>query len=93
MATAVGVLLTLHPGVAGICGLVWGGVFYGTRYASLAALVAAGVLPIVAFFLGDKPFFYFTFFCTALVFSRHHSNIRRLIQGKESKVGTHSEGK
>lgn len=65
-----------------------------TKYVSLGSLLAAVSLPVVVFFLGDVlctqrglgPVFYLSLFVAVLIIARHHANIRRLLQGKESKL-------
>lgn len=68
-----------------------------TKYVSLGSLLAAVSLPVVVFFLGDVlctqrglgPVFYLSLFVVVLIIARHHANIRRLLQGKESKLSLH----
>ena len=68
-----------------------------TKYVSLGSLLAAVSLPVVVFFLGDVlctqrglgPVFYLSLFVAVLIIARHHANIRRLLQGKESKLSLH----
>ena len=68
-----------------------------TKYVSQGSLLAAVSLPVVVFFLGDVlctqrglgPVFYLSLFVAVLIIARHHANIRRLLQGKESKLSLH----
>ena len=68
-----------------------------TKYVSLGSLLAAVSLPVVVFFRGDVlctqrglgPVFYLSLFVAVLIIARHHANIRRLLQGKESKLSLH----
>ena len=68
-----------------------------TKYVSLGSLLAAVSLPVVVFFLGDVlctqrglgPVLYLSLFVAVLIIARHHANIRRLLQGKESKLSLH----
>ena len=68
-----------------------------TKYVSLGSLLAAVSLPVVVFFLGDVlctqrglgPVFYLSLFVAVLIIARNHANIRRLLQGKESKLSLH----
>lgn len=90
VATSAGALLGLAP-LAVVIGLsVWAAFFFTLRYVSLASIIAAAsivasgwflyrdrgpLLPVVLSVLG------------ALVIARHHANIRRLLNGTESRFG------
>lgn len=87
VATSAGVLLGLMPMVALAGAAVWVVLFYGTRFVAIASMGAALSLPILVFIF-DREFnalFYFTLVIAALVVLRHHTNIRRLIDGTEHK--------
>ena len=86
VATFIGVLIGMYWPAAAWFGVVWLAVAAGTRYSSLAALCAtAGV---VLFYLvtgwAGLPFI---LVMAALIFLKHHANIRRLREGRESKIG------
>ncbi len=90
VATTVGVLLGLMPVSLLISAVVWVAVFYGSRYVSLASLLAAAVLPVSVWFFkvwhgGDWLLFYFSLFAVALIFWRHRGNIVRLLKGTEAR--------
>jgi glycerol-3-phosphate acyltransferase PlsY len=95
VATALGVLLGFNF-ILGLAVLAtWFLVAYLFRYSSLAALVAAasaplyGVFPI---FLQNK-LLLATFIMSSLLIWRHKSNIKNLLDGTESKIGSKkSEG-
>ena len=88
VATALGVLLALSPVTALLCTLVWLVMAFGFKVSSLAALVATVCAPIFAFFMmPHASWAWTTVFIAALVLYRHKSNIKNLIQGKESKIG------
>lgn len=88
VATAVGILLALSWPTACICALVWLVMAFGFKVSSLAALVATLLSPLVAcFFMADQSWCYATIVIALLVLYRHKSNIRNLLQGKESKIG------
>lgn len=89
VATLVGVLF----GTCWILGLA----FMGTwliiaaifRYPSLAGLTAAATAPIYTAFVLDSPWFIANNMLMAiLLFWRHTSNIKKLLNGKEDKIGT-----
>ena len=88
VATLIGVLF----GTYWLLGLA----FMGTwlliavifRYSSLAGLTAATTAPIYTAFLLDSPWFIASNMLMAiLLFWRHTPNIKKLISGKENKIG------
>lgn len=89
VATAAGVLL----GASGWLGLatlgVWLGVAFTTRYSSLAALCAALAAPGLAFVLGLAPYWVLSSSVMSLLLIwRHKDNIKRLLSGQESRIGS-----
>ena len=87
VATFVGIVLAYEPVMALICVLAWiltAGIF---RYSSLASLVAAiaGVI-YASLFLTNFAGSIFVLIAI-LIFWRHSSNIRHLIDGNEPKIG------
>ncbi|MEN3791300.1 glycerol-3-phosphate 1-O-acyltransferase PlsY [Fulvimarina sp. MAC3] len=87
VATYIGVLLGLLPWLALVFAVFWLSVAKLTRYSSLAALVATVAVPIAALLLGAPIIALFTGLMTLLVFWRHRTNIRRLLDGSEGKIG------
>jgi acyl phosphate:glycerol-3-phosphate acyltransferase len=86
VATATGGFLVLMPVAILIAAAVWGATFYGTRYVSLASILAAATLPIAAFFLHEPRLLLgVTVLIGLLVIVRHRTNIQRLLNGTESK--------
>ena len=89
VATALGVLLALSWPVALICAAVWLLMAFGLKISSLAALVATVVSPLAAVFLVEPPSWQAAISVIAmLVLLRHRSNIRNLLSGRESKIGS-----
>jgi glycerol-3-phosphate acyltransferase PlsY len=89
VATYIGVLIGMHWPAALWFGIIWAGVALGTRYSSLAALCAtAGV--VLYYLVTGWAGLPFVFIMSALVFLKHHANIRRLLEGRESKIGARS---
>ncbi len=89
VATAAGVLL----GASGWLGLatlgVWLGIAFTTRYSSLAALCAAIASPGIAFLLGLTPEWILSIsVMSGLLVWRHKDNIKRLLGGQESRIGS-----
>jgi glycerol-3-phosphate acyltransferase PlsY len=88
VATGLGVLSVYSPFSAIITLLVWVAVAVITRYSSLAAIAAVGVLPItVALVDFSKIKIIFAILYAILIISRHKENIKRLFEGEESKIG------
>jgi acyl phosphate:glycerol-3-phosphate acyltransferase len=89
VATAAGVLLALD-GRVGLASLAtWLAIAFATRYSSLAALVTAMLAPVYAYFLiGDPPVVVLVAVMSVLLIWRHRSNIAKLLNGTESKLGS-----
>ena len=86
VATTLGVLLAIAWPVGVVACLVWLLIAFTLRYSSLAALVAIGISPLVAWGLADEARAILALLLAVLVFLRHHENIRRLSTGTESKI-------
>jgi glycerol-3-phosphate acyltransferase PlsY len=93
VATALGVLIGIHP-LLGLAVLVtWLLVAYFSRYSSLAALVAAVAAPVYyGIALGADTILASIVVMSALLLYRHASNISNLMAGKESKIGSKAAG-
>jgi glycerol-3-phosphate acyltransferase PlsY len=88
VATALGVLLGLSGALAGITAGIWFAVVLFTRYSSLAALAAAAVAPLLAdWLLGRTEITVIVGIMCGVLIYRHKSNIRKLLDGTESRVG------
>ena len=87
VATTAGVMAGLSPFLLAGCLAVWVIVFAVWKYVSLASIIAATALPILAVLTGKD--LVFIIFCAILcivgVYS-HRSNIKRLISGEEKKI-------
>jgi glycerol-3-phosphate acyltransferase PlsY len=89
VATFIGVLIGVNWPVAALFGLVWLAVAVFTRYSSLAALVATAAVVLFYVVTGwiGLPFIVVM---AALLVLKHQANIRRLLDGQESKIGARS---
>ena len=87
VATYLGVLLGLFWQGALIFAAVWLIVAYTSRYSSLAALVAAVIVPIALYILGVHQIAALFLILTIIVFIKHRANIQRLVSGTEGKIG------
>jgi glycerol-3-phosphate acyltransferase PlsY len=59
-----------------------------TRYVSLGSIVACAAFPVAAFIKGNGPIFtMFAAILGILAITRHNANIKRLLNGTESKIG------
>lgn len=92
VATGAGVLAAIDPSVIGIVLGIWGVTMVLTRYVSLSSIVAAVALPLVHLALNgwaaEEHLIHAGFFTviTLIVVSAHRANIRRLLNGSESRV-------
>jgi glycerol-3-phosphate acyltransferase PlsY len=87
IATSAGVLLALVTSSLLIILAVWVVVLALTRYVSLASICASATLPFAAWITGET----FTMVAitgglTALAIYKHKANIRRLLNGTESRI-------
>ncbi|MFO1497189.1 MAG: glycerol-3-phosphate 1-O-acyltransferase PlsY [Verrucomicrobiota bacterium] len=88
IATSAGVLLGWLPWALAIVLGLWGIVFGVSRYVSLASITAALALPLAAWVTGGSPrMIGIAAMVGALAIYKHHSNIRRLINGTEHRFG------
>jgi acyl phosphate:glycerol-3-phosphate acyltransferase len=86
VATFGGSLLGVAPVVGAIGAGVWIGLFLAFRYASLASILAALALPIVAVALGESwPVVAYTAGAGAGIIFVHRANIGRLRAGTENR--------
>ena len=100
VATAAGTLVPLAPLPALAALRVWVVAFKISRYVSLASIIAAAAVPLAAFglrFGGINPFPLVLYdslqtvllgvciVLAVLIIGKHHSNIRRLLNGTENR--------
>ena len=87
VATFLGVVLALAPLVGLVTCAIWLLVAKVSKISSLSALVAAALAPAWLAVLGPPGSVWLGIALAALVFARHHANIRRLIDGTEPRIG------
>jgi glycerol-3-phosphate acyltransferase PlsY len=88
VATAAGIILALHWPLGLALGALWMVMALGFRISSLAALTTAALMPLGAFYVfGNAPTAWAMVPISMLLFWRHRSNIRQLLDGKESTIG------
>jgi glycerol-3-phosphate acyltransferase PlsY len=90
VATAAGILLALNLWLGLGAIITWIVVFYCFRYSSLAALITALFAPFYSglIFGIASPLFGAVCVMSVLLIYRHHQNIRNLIAGKETRLGS-----
>ena len=87
VATYIGLLLGVYwPAMLIFCA-VWLTVAFATRYSSLAALTASAVTPPALYQLGRPGPAALFFVLSLLLWFMHRTNIRRLMNGTEGKIG------
>jgi acyl phosphate:glycerol-3-phosphate acyltransferase len=88
VATAAGVLMGLNPWLGTATLVSWLIVAAFFRYASLASLVAAAFAPFYqALIWGVEPALIAVVAMSLLLIWRHEGNVRKLLAGKESRLG------
>ncbi|MBI3286312.1 MAG: glycerol-3-phosphate 1-O-acyltransferase PlsY [Burkholderiales bacterium] len=89
VATAAGVLLGLNVWLGAGTLATWLLVAFAFRYSSLAALIAAIFAPMYyGLLFGSDVKLLAVFVMSGLLVYRHRQNIGKLIQGKESRLGS-----
>jgi acyl phosphate:glycerol-3-phosphate acyltransferase len=86
VATAGGVLLAIAWPVGLLTAAAWLIVAFALRYSSVAALIAGATAVIAGWLLLDPQRAELITLIAVLVVVRHHTNIRRLLRGEESKI-------
>ena len=90
VATAFGALLPIGASLAGLLIATWLVVLLVTRYSSLAAIITVAAAPLYTWWI--KPLYTIPVsFLTIVIIIRHRGNIKRLLTGKEPRVGKKSQ--
>jgi len=88
VATAAGILFALYWPLGLALAAIWLVMAYGFKISSLAALTTATLAPIGAFYVfGNTAVAWAMVPIALLLFWRHRSNIRQLMDGRERPIG------
>lgn len=89
IATTIGVMLTLAPVATLISCLVAIGIIAFTRYVSLGSLLLTATLPLFIWWMnGAIELVWMGFILFVLALFKHRTNIIKLVNGTESKLGS-----
>ena len=87
VATFIGVLLALSPLALLAFAAIWLGLAFAFKYSSLGALAASAATPLVLLALGQPRVALLFLVLAALLWWKHATNIRRLLDGTEGRIG------
>ena len=89
MATASGAFLAIDPKALAAGIIIFVIVIAATRIVSLASILSAASIPIFLRFLTHAPFWtiVLSLVISFAIIVKHHSNIARMAQGTERKMG------
>ncbi|WP_433946419.1 glycerol-3-phosphate 1-O-acyltransferase PlsY [Paenibacillus sp. SN-8-1] len=89
IATTIGVMASLAFLPALIAGIIAIASIVITRYVSLGSLLFVGLTPIFLLIMGTHgPYFWTSLIICVFAFWRHRTNIVKIAQGKENKLGS-----
>lgn len=93
VATAAGAFLAIDPLSFAAGAIVFLIVILSTRFVSLASMLSAASIPIFMRFLTHAPFWttIVSIVIAMLIIVKHNSNIARLTQGTETRLGERKE--
>ncbi len=88
VATGLGGILGIHFPIGLFLILVWAATVGIWKYSSGGALMAFGVFPVASWFMTlDLHFTIFSLLLSVLIIGKHKSNIVRLFDGTEPRIG------
>jgi glycerol-3-phosphate acyltransferase PlsY len=88
VATYLGVLIGVFWPAMLIFAAVWLALAWFTRYSSLAALIASAAVPVALAGFGRTDAAVMFAVMAVIIWVKHHANIRRLLAGTESRIGS-----
>ncbi len=86
VASTLGLMLAMTPLVGVLTALTWLFMAFTFRYSSLSALTALALAPFYALFIENPSISLIYLLLTLLSFYRHKDNIKRILNGQESKI-------
>ncbi len=86
VASTLGLMLAMTPLVGILTALTWLFMAFTFKYSSLSALTALALAPIYALFFEEPITSLIYLLLTTLSFYRHKDNIKRILNGEESKI-------
>lgn len=89
VATTLGGLFALNIFLGLIAACVWGIVTKLSRYVSLASITAITITVLISPAVSNRYYFLPLLFINLLIIGKHWTNIVRLYQGTEAKIGDH----
>jgi len=90
VATYIGLLIGIYWPCALIFCAIWLVVAVISRYSSLSALIASALTPLAFWLLAQPQAAGWFLLMTVLLWITHRTNIRRLLDGSEGKIGAKS---
>jgi len=88
VATAAGIVFALHWPLGLALTVIWLTMAFGFKISSLAALVTAVLMPLGMFYVfGNAAVAWAMVPLALLLFWRHRTNIRQLVEGRERSIG------
>ncbi|KAA9007181.1 glycerol-3-phosphate 1-O-acyltransferase PlsY [Paenibacillus spiritus] len=93
IATTIGVMATLCFWPALIAGVIAIASIFITRYVSLGSLIFVALTPVFLLVFGfTYPVLWSSLIIAAFAFWRHRTNIVKIAEGRENKIGSKSKG-
>jgi len=90
VATYIGLLIGIYWPCAVIFCAIWLVTAVISRYSSLSALIASALTPLAFWLLAQPQAAGWFLLMTVLLWITHRTNIRRLLNGSEGKIGAKS---
>ena len=87
VATSLGAMLAVNPIAALSCLGVFIIIVVVTKYVSLGSVLSISCSPFIMLYTGNKPGLIVTTFLALSVIFTHRTNIKRLMNGTEGKIG------
>ncbi|MBU1007327.1 MAG: glycerol-3-phosphate 1-O-acyltransferase PlsY [Candidatus Omnitrophica bacterium] len=87
VATSAGVVIGLIPKIFWLGFLAWSIIFSVTGFVSAASIVAAVMIPLLAFIFAEPTeiIIFMSILCLVIIY-KHRPNIKRLLKGEESRI-------